>query len=481
MKHLSLLTILTAGVLSGSPAAAVTISNIADQCVVEDHTLGPVAFTVTGTTLFHVVPLSLNTTLIPTANIAIGGTPPNMTVTITPATGQTGQGQITLSVFDLFSGGLTSTGFGVTVLPDDPVTIQCPAPINATADPGSCATVVQFAATAQGGGCTPPTVVCTPPSGSSFTVGTTTVNCIATAPGSTATCSFPVMVADMEPPALTCSNLTACTDPGSCSATVTVTPVASDNCGLVGQITCSFTSNFFPVGTTVVTCSQGDLAGNIGTCFFTVTVNDCEPPTVTCPGDISVTLASGQVSVPVTYAAVASDNCSLANQECTPPSGTAFTAGTAVVTCAATDAAGLTAQCSFSVMVNAAQAPASNKCPLGKGDWKNHPAGWSVTSVSLGGQTYAQPALMALLKAPVKGDASLILASELIAAKLNLANGSDPNVAASLIAQADALLQGTTPLPYGVRPSTTAGQQMVTVANGLDAFNSGSLTPNCVP
>src|SRR5712692_10584393 len=68
----------------------------------------------------------------------------------------------------------------------------------------------------------------------------------------------------------------------------------------------------------------------------------------------------------------------------------------------------------------------TNKCPQGQGFWKNHPDAWSVTSLTLGSQTYTQAQLLTILTTPVRGDASLILADQLIAAKLNIANGSDP-------------------------------------------------------
>jgi hypothetical protein len=176
------------------------------------------------------------------------------------------------------------------------------------------------------------------------------------------------------------------------------------------------------------------------------------------------------------------DNCGVTDPICEPPSGTIFSAGTAVVHCQAVDTAGSTSECSFAVSVSAAQVVVLNKCPLGKGDWKNHHATWPATELSLGGQVYSATELLALLKLPAKGDASVILASQLIAAKLNRANGSDPTPVADSIAQADQLLSGApTKLPYKIAPSTVLGQAMVTVAGGLDAYNSGSLTPNCVP
>jgi len=60
--------------------------------------------------------------------------------------------------------------------------------------------------------------------------------------------------------------------------------------------------------------------------------------------------------------------------------------------------------------------------------------------------------VLALLSTTSQTDASLILARQLIAAKLNVANGSDPTPIASIITHADALLAGYAgKLPYNVK------------------------------
>ena len=74
---------------------------------------------------------------------------------------------------------------------------------------------------------------------------------------------------------------------------------------------------------------------------------------------------------------------------------------------------------------------------------------------------------------PANGDASLILAEQLIAAKLNLANGADASAIVESIIDADNLL-ATQPgqLPYQIAPSSPLGQQMVAVAAALDRYNN---------
>jgi hypothetical protein len=124
-----------------------------------------------------------------------------------------------------------------------------------------------------------------------------------------------------------------------------------------------------------------------------------------------------------------------------------------------------------------------NKCPLSQGFWKNHPDAWPVTSLALGSQIYPQAELLALFDTPPRGDASVILAHQLIAAKLDIGIGSDPTPISATIKDADSLLSqfGTNRLPYSVPTSSAIGQQMVNDANVLDRYNNGDLTPDCQP
>jgi hypothetical protein len=119
-------------------------------------------------------------------------------------------------------------------------------------------------------------------------------------------------------------------------------------------------------------------------------------------------------------------------------------------------------------------------CPFSQGFWKNHPSAWPVTSLDLGSETYTQDELITLLKTPVSGDASLILAKQLIAAKLNVANGSNSSSIASTISDADALLSSVGGrLPLGIHPSTDLGHNMTAAGEELDDFNNRVLTPSC--
>jgi len=98
----------------------------------------------------------------------------------------------------------------------------------------------------------------------------------------------------------------------------------------------------------------------------------------------------------------------------------------------------------------------------------------------LGSQTYTKAELLNVLNNSGSGDASMILAVQLIAAKLNIANGSDPTPVASTITHADSLLSMFSgKLPYKVKSSSSIGQMMVNDGNTLNSYNNGQLTPNC--
>ncbi len=137
-------------------------------------------------------------------------------------------------------------------------------------------------------------------------------------------------------------------------------------------------------------------------------------------------------------------------------------------------------------------------CPKGVGFWKNHADMWPVDTLLLGDQTYSKSELLRLLRMPTRGDASRILTRQLIAAKLNLAYGSDPAPITDTISSADSLLsEPPGPLPsyngrhtphwkkrhgpthWRGRHSSPDWKAMIQDAKTLDDYNDGLLTPDC--
>lgn len=262
--------------------------------------------------------------------------------------------------------GLTATcSFDVTVTDNEPPTVTCPVDIVQGNDPGDCGAIVSFSASTSDN-CSGETVVCSPASGTFFSVGTTVVTCTVTdMSGLTATCTFNVTVNDTESPNVNCptANVTANNDPGQCGAIVTFSASTSDNC-TGDSISCSPASgSFFAVGTTSVTCTATDASGNTATCSFDVTVTDDENPVITCPTDITVNNDPGLCSAVVSFSVTATDNCSaVVAQTGGLGSGAAFPVGTTTVSYSATDPAGNSVSCSFTVTVLDAENPVMSGC-----------------------------------------------------------------------------------------------------------------------
>jgi len=103
-----------------------------------------------------------------------------------------------------------------------------------------------------------------------------------------------------------------------------------------------------------------------------------------------------------------------------------------------------------------------------------------VSLLTLGSQTYSKTELLNILKSSTTSDASMILARQLIAAKLDIANGSDGTPVSSTIANADSLLsQFAGKLPYKVKTTSSIGKAMVNNATTLNNYNNGLLTQFC--
>ena len=146
-----------------------------------------------------------------------------------------------------------------------------PADIVASNDTGKCGAVVNFPAPATSGDCG--TVTCSPPSGSLFPVGTTTVTC--SSPG-VQSVTFNVTVNDTEPPKITCpADIVVVTSGGSGTTVVNYpAPVVTDNCPGASAICVPPSGSTLPTGITTVTCTATDAAGNKSICAFQITVFD---------------------------------------------------------------------------------------------------------------------------------------------------------------------------------------------------------------
>jgi hypothetical protein len=285
---------------------------------------------------------------------------PDGTITYAADSGFAGTDTFTYVDFDGFAFSSPAT-VTVTVTDTTDPTITVPSgPVvgEATGPDGG---PVTYTATASDNA-TGATLDCEPPSGSTFSIGTTTVHCTATdGAGNTSTASFDVVVKDTTAPTLSGipSNQTAeASGPGGATVTYTL-PTASDAVDPHPHVDCVPASgSTFSVGTTTVSCTATDAAGNTSDPqTFTVTVTDSTPPTVTVPANTTVFSPTG-TAVTVTFGASAIDLVDgTITPTCTPASGSSFAVGTTHVVCTATDAAGNTGSASFDVTVIANRPP----------------------------------------------------------------------------------------------------------------------------
>ncbi len=266
------------------------------------------------------------------------------------------------------AGNSATCSFTVTVVDNQTPTINCPANINVNAASGLCAAAVSYASPTIADNCPGATLslVAGAPSGASFPVGVTNNTYRVTAAnGATSTCSFSVTVVDNQAPTITCPpNQNVVGSP--CNAIVTyTTPNASDNCAIASVTSSPASGSVFALGTTTVVGVATDVYGNATSCSFTVTVSDVTPPFISCPANISVNASPGLCTGVATFAAPSgSDACSgtTISQLGGLGSGATYGPGITTNTFRATDAAGNSATCSFTVTVVDNQAPTIT-CP----------------------------------------------------------------------------------------------------------------------
>jgi len=141
---------------------------------------------------------------------------------------------------------------------------------------------------------------------------------------------------------------------------------------------------------------------------------------------------------------------------------------------------------------NKIRTPNDQGCTRTQGFWGSSPQGQALakilvpapTTMLLGTNGYTAVQLDSILDAPVAGNALLILAHQLIAAKLNILAGAGFGaVVAAKIVEANTAIDGLVIPPVGagfVAPASASGTIMVGIASYLDAYNKGEVgIPHC--
>jgi hypothetical protein len=354
---------------------------------------------------FGSAPPVTESTTVPTGKAVTYSTPTatdlgeSLTVNCTPASGSTfvvGTTQVDCSAND----GRGNTGhafFNVTVtLIDNQPPAFTNVPSNSTTEatgPGGAAVSWTIAATDN---VDPnPTINCNHASGSTFAIGTTTVQCRATdAAGNFADAApFDVTVVDTTPPTLTVpgDQNVETEDPGGKVVTYSVT--ASDIVSGSITPTCNHSSgDIFPIGTTAVHCTATDGAGKSSSGDFNVTVAlaDHAPPVLSGYADKTVEAngpAGSVVNFPTPTAVDALDG-PIGAVTCAPVSGSTFPLGTTAVNCSATDTHGNTGQATFNVTVRDTTPPTIYL-----------PTAASIVATSVTGISSSEPAAQAYFQA----------------------------------------------------------------------------------
>ena len=277
-----------------------------------------------------------------------------------PASGSTfPNGTTTVTCTATDSHGNTSSGsFTVNVSDTTPPTITVPSPITENVD-GSASRVVTFSTSLSEAG----TVSCSPPSGSTFAYGATTVTCNGSdvAGNAAAPASFTVTIVDNTPPTITVPAPITVNINDATSAPVTYTATATDGTGpnqvAVTPVCAPASGSQFALGTTTVTCNATDVAGNAATPkSFTVKVVDTTPPVVAITSGPSGTVASRTATIGFTTSE-GTTACQIdggAFAACSSPASyTGLADGNHTFTVRATDAAGNSASASRSWKVDA--------------------------------------------------------------------------------------------------------------------------------
>ena len=270
----------------------------------------------------------------------------------------------------------SSCSFTVNVVNTNPPIVNCPANINVNVNPLNCGTTnVTYNTPYVTNACNNMYTISRIAglaSGVNYPLGNTlNTYTVTDDQGRKDTCSFTVTVKDNIAPILICLSSVVYLDPGQCTKIVNYSlPSASDRCSAVTLTRTSgkASGSAFSAGNNAITYKAVDQAGNSTSCTFYVNVVDDQPPTITCPPNITVSgnyNSNGYCGSIVTFnLPVGSDNCtgSLIQRIEGPGSGAFFPVGKDAVVYRITDSAGLSDSCRIIVTVNPCATAPVAKC-----------------------------------------------------------------------------------------------------------------------
>ncbi|NTX40318.1 HYR domain-containing protein [Myxococcus sp. CA033] len=176
--------------------------------------------------------------------------------------------------------------------------------------------------------------------------------------GNRSSCRFDLTVRDTQPPALECPGPQRHEAMGPDGTQVWFPRlVASDVASVPVVRTSQPTGTRFPLGTTEVEVTATDGAGLRTTCHFPVEVVDTVAPRVTCPSPMKVEASMPEGAVVAFFPPIVDELVSIPTVVFSPASGSTLPMGWTSVRVTATDAAGNSNACTFSVEVVDTTAP----------------------------------------------------------------------------------------------------------------------------
>jgi hypothetical protein len=206
-------------------------------------------------------------------------------------------------------------------------------------------------------------VDCSPNSGDTFPLGTTTVWCTATDHShNSVQASFDITVEDTTAPVISGVDLIVktleATSPAGAPGYFTLTAVDIVD-GDVAVLCTPASGSTFDLGDTTVECTATDAASNTAETSFVITVKDTTPPSISgaegAGQTLEATSSSGALAnFTLTATDIVDGNLPVT---CTPASGSTFPLGDTTVQCTATDAANNAAHASFVITVEDTTAP----------------------------------------------------------------------------------------------------------------------------
>lgn len=264
------------------------------------------------------------------------------------------------------SGNVGQCSFSVTVSDDEAPVLTCPSSIaDVESDDDKTTYAYSWSASGIDNVDGSVSVSCSLSSPYDFPVGTTFVTCSGSdVAGNAGNCSFSVHVRDHDAPNVTAcpSGVSYAAEAGSACRVVewgSVSAVDKNDNVMDVPSPSSVPSGLsngssFCVGVTTMTYNFTEaVTGLWSLCTFDVTIVDVESPVLSCPSSYAGVTDGGSSSLLYSWSANASDIVDgEVSVSCSPSSPSSFGVGSSDVVCSASDGAGNSANCSFSVTVS---------------------------------------------------------------------------------------------------------------------------------